>query len=195
MSNTGSRPGLRLEVKPLKEVDLLDYEQIPIQYSSFTKIVVDADHRLRILPLPEKFLKDYDQDENARPTSWSRQFDIQNWGCIRARVKDRIIGGAVLAYRTPGLNMLEGRQDMAILWDIRVAEAERGQGVGTALFLAAEQWAREKNCKTLKIETQDVNPSACFFYQGRGCELHGLNRGVYKNYPEELQLLWYKELS
>jgi ribosomal protein S18 acetylase RimI-like enzyme len=43
--------------------------------------------------------------------------------------------GAVVVLKTPSLTMLEGRDDLAMLWDIRVSPEARGQGVGTALFL------------------------------------------------------------
>jgi len=55
-----------------------------------------------------------------------------------------------------------------VLWDIRVSAAERGTGIGSALFRAAEDWARARGCGWLKIETQNVNAAACRFYQKMG---------------------------
>ena len=46
----------------------------------------------------------------------------------------------------------------------------------------------------MKIETQDVNVSACRFYAAMGCELGAINRGVYTSLPDETQFLWYKKL-
>jgi GNAT superfamily N-acetyltransferase len=91
--------------------------------------------------------------------------------------------------------MLEGRNDLAVLWDIRVEPRLRGKGIGKTLFEMAEVWAQERHCRTLKVETQDVNPSACFFYLGRGCQLKAVMPGVYKFFPDEIQLLWYKSLG
>jgi len=51
------------------------------------------------------------------------------------------IGGAVIAFDAPGVNMLEGRRDLAVVWDIRVAPQWRRKGVGGMLFRAAEDWA------------------------------------------------------
>jgi GNAT superfamily N-acetyltransferase len=67
------------------------------------------------------------------------------------------IGGAVIAIKTPGLHMLDAWDDVAVLWDIRVLPRERGGGVGSALFRAAEDWAGACGCWWLKIETQNVN--------------------------------------
>jgi GNAT superfamily N-acetyltransferase len=51
------------------------------------------------------------------------------------------VGGAVIAHRTPGLHMLGDPDDIAVLWDIRVTPSQRGTGVGSALFHAADGWA------------------------------------------------------
>lgn len=105
------------------------------------------------------------------------------------------MGGAAVAYDTADLNMLEGRTDLAVLWDIRVSSSVRGQGVGSALFQAAEAWATSRGCLQLKVETQSVNVPACRFYARQGCVLEAVHRGVYPQLPSEIQLLWYKDLA
>jgi GNAT superfamily N-acetyltransferase len=91
--------------------------------------------------------------------------------------------------------MLEGRADLAVLWDIRVAPAARRHGVGTALFEAAQIWALDNGCRQLKIETQNINVAACRFYARQGCVLRAARHGVYPECPDEIQLLWYKDMS
>ena len=61
--------------------------------------------------------KDYDADKGEGPSRWARQFDISNWGVISVFEGDRRIGGAVIAFNTPGVFMLEGRDTLAVLWD------------------------------------------------------------------------------
>jgi ribosomal protein S18 acetylase RimI-like enzyme len=90
--------------------------------------------------------------------------------------------------------MLGGRDDIAVVWDIRVARSERGAGVGSALFRAAEDWAVARSCGWLKVETQNINAAACRFYQKMGCTLGGIDRFAYPDLPSEVQLLWWKEL-
>jgi ribosomal protein S18 acetylase RimI-like enzyme len=90
--------------------------------------------------------------------------------------------------------MLGGRDDVAALWDIRVAPGQRGAGVGSALFRAAEGWAAARRCGWLKIETQNVNTAACRFYQKMGCTLGAIDRFAYPELPGEVQLLWWKAL-
>ena len=90
--------------------------------------------------------------------------------------------------------MLEGRTDLAVLWDLRVSTEIRGQGVGSALFRAAEREAIEKGCTELKVETQNINVPACRFYEAQGCVLRAIDRCAYPQLPNEVQMLWYKDL-
>jgi GNAT superfamily N-acetyltransferase len=86
-------------------------------------------------------VKDYDAIEGSGPTCWPEHFGISNWGLVCARRDGARVGGAVIAVNTPGLNMLGGRADVAVLWDIRVSPGERGAGIGSALFQSAGAWA------------------------------------------------------
>jgi len=140
-------------------------------------------------------IKDYDSVEAENPASWTERFDVNNWGFIVARINDKRVGGAVLAFDTPGVHLLEDRRDLALLWDIRVKHGLRGQGLGAALFQAAEKWALKRGCSQLKIETQNTNYAACKFYAAMGCTLQVINRRAYPNLPEEVQMLWYKDLQ
>jgi len=140
------------------------------------------------------YKKDYDAIAGEGPLQWGRRFDLSNWALFTARFAGRIIGGATVAFDTPELTMLEGRRDLAVLWDIRVAPDARGQGVGSALFQRAETWAPRHGCRQLKVETQNTNVRACRFYERQGCRLETIHRAAYPELPEEIQLLWYKDL-
>ena len=139
--------------------------------------------------------KDYDAIAGEGPLQWARRFNLSNWALFTARGATRIVGGAAVAFDTPGLTMLEGRRDLAVLWDIRVSPDARGQGVGSALFERVEAWARRHGCRQLKIETQNTNVRACQFYERRGCQLRAIDPAAYPELPEEIQLLWYKDLA
>jgi GNAT superfamily N-acetyltransferase len=145
-------------------------------------------------PAVPSYRKDYDAD-NGGPQEWPRQFDLSSWGLLAARVAGRHVAGAVIAFDTPTVNLLEGRDDLAVLWDIRVAPEMRGQGVGRALFAAAEQWARARGCRWLQAETQNINVPACRFYARQGCTLRAIHRFAYPDLPEEVMLLWWKPLA
>ncbi len=142
--------------------------------------------------LDEPYVKDYDALES--PGQWSKRFDISNWGAFGARVSGRRIGGAIVAFNTPELKILERREDRAILWDLRVSPEARGLGVGTALFKAAELWSSSRGCRTLAVETQNTNVPANRFYERQGCRLAAVRRAAYPSLPDEIQLLWQKKL-
>jgi ribosomal protein S18 acetylase RimI-like enzyme len=145
--------------------------------------------------LDAPYVKDYDAIEGEEPARWAERFDVSNWGLLAARAGGRRVGGAVVAFDTPGLEMLEGRRDLAVLWDIRVSPEARGRGVGPALFRAAEAWAGARGCRHLKVETQNVNVPACRFYERQGCVLAEVKRDAYPGLPGEIQLLWHKAIS
>ena len=138
--------------------------------------------------------KDYDADGND-PTTWSSRFDLSRWAVFVARAGGRRVGGATLVFQASDVDMLAGRPDVALLWDIRVAPDARGLGVGSALLAHVEAWASAHGATWLEVETQDINVPACRFYARRGFVLRAVNRGAYPELPEETQLLWYKQLS
>jgi streptothricin acetyltransferase len=149
---------------------------------------------LRERELSSPYAKDYDRADGSRPDNWHQRFDIANWALHSAWISNRRVGGVVTAFKTEGLDMLERREDLAVIWDIRVMPELRGQGLGSALFAAAERWAKAQGCKQLKVETQNNNVAACRFYAQRGCTLGSIHRFAYPSLPEEVQLLWYKDI-
>jgi GNAT superfamily N-acetyltransferase len=145
-------------------------------------------------PVADPYVKDYDTIAGEGPARWAERFDVSNWGLIAACGDGARVGGAVIAFRTADLRMLGGRDDVAVLWDIRVSPQQRGAGVGSALFHAAESWAGSRGCRWLMIETQNVNVAACRFYQKMGCTLGAIDRFAYPELPDEVQLLWWKAI-
>ena len=143
----------------------------------------------------DPYVKDYDAIEGVEPARWPVRFDVSNWGLIGDRRDGARVGGAVIVSKTPGLHMLGGRDDVAVLWDIRVSPRERGGGIGSALFRAAGDWAGARGSRWLKIETQNVNVPACRFYHKMGCTLGAIDRFAYPDQPAEARLLWWKALT
>lgn len=178
---------------------LSQYEKVPIAFRVETRfLVMPVDNGLGGLTFTEEavtpYLKDYDAFENERPSSWSKRFDISRWGIFSALENGQRVGGAAVAWHTPEVEMLEGREDTACLWDLRVHPSYRDKDIGHKLFSCAINWAREKQCHRLKIETQNINVPACRFYARQGCELRGINSYAYGEALDEIQLLWYRDL-
>ncbi|MDR3632498.1 MAG: GNAT family N-acetyltransferase [Isosphaeraceae bacterium] len=149
---------------------------------------------LKERPVDSPYIKDFDEIEGNAPMCWAAQWDLSNWSVLSFLVGGYRVGGAVLAFDTEGVDMLERRKDLAILWDIRVHPDHRRHGVGRSLFRAAEAWAGARGCQQIKVETQNINVAACHFYAKQGCSLGMINRYAYRDFPEETQIIWYKQL-
>jgi GNAT superfamily N-acetyltransferase len=180
---------------------LAEYAGVPIAFEVRERLVVSVPDAglggLHLTPerLATPYMKDYDADPDHHPAAWARRFDVARWGVLAARAEEERVGGGVIAWDTSGLELLEGRADLAVLWDLRVAPGWRGRGVGHALFRAAEAWALARGARWLKVETQNVNVAACRFYARQGCVLGAVHRFAYPDRPAEAQLLWYKPLE
>ena len=180
--------------------DLEAYGAVPIAFEVRTIFDVKVmDGGLGGIALSERvvetpYVKDYDAYDGG-PARWAERWDISNWGVISAFLKDRRVGGAVVAYDTAGVYKLEGRKDMAAVWDLRVHPAHRHMGIGSRLFTEAVAWAKAKKCCLLEVETQNINVPACRFYTKQGCMLGLINRYAYREFPNEVELVWYMELG
>ena len=178
-----------------------DYSRVPIAFEVRSVFEVQLiDQGLGGLTLSERtvdrpWVKDYDSFEDERPARWARLWDISNWGIISAYVDGSRAGGCVIAYDTPGVDMLERRRDIAALWDIRVHPEHRGKRIGSRLLNSAAAWAARRRCRVFKAETQNINVPACRFYAKNGFTLGVINRFAYTELPGEVELVWYKEIQ
>ena len=179
---------------------LPDYAKISIAFRVESRLRVELiDNGLGGIRLIEEkvdapYTKDYDAVRGEVPTRWAKRWDLSNWGILSGFDDARRIGGAVVAWNAPGVDMLGGQRDVAALWDIRIAPEYRRTGVGSQLFERAADWASERGCRALTVETQNINVAACKFYVRRGCELAAINRFAYPDLPQEVQLIWRLEL-
>lgn len=186
-----------VEIRAGSPADLATtYADVPIAFAVREVLDVVAVDRglggLRLAPraLDAAWTKDYDAGADDHPSAWPARFDVRRWLVLGAWRDGVRVGGAVVARGTPALDVAGGRADAAVLWDLRVAPAARGAGVGGALFDAAARDARAGGARRLVVETQNVNVPACRLYAGRGCALAAIRRGAYPALPDEVQLVW-----
>ena len=186
-----------VDVVQESQPDLAAYASIPIAFDvrDVARIVAgpspSGGFTIDPQPLAVPWTKNYDADGNG-PTTWSSRFDLSKWTVFVARIDGRRVGGAASVFQAPDIDMLAGRPDVALLWDIRVTPGARGLGVGSALLAQVEAWAVTLGATWLEVETQDINVPACRFYARHGFVLRAVNRHAYPELPDETQLLWYK---
>ncbi|SFR95672.1 ribosomal-protein-alanine acetyltransferase [Dyella sp. OK004] len=85
----------------------------------------------------------------------------------------RFLGTAVVFFR-------KGSQ-RARLYSIATHAEARGKGVGSALLEAAEQTARRRHCRALRLEVRTDNHSAIRLYERLGYHCIGEHRGFYED--------------
>jgi len=145
----------------------------------------------------EPYTKDFCSGDDVTVSRWADRFDITNWAFFMAFDGDIPVGAATVASRTAGVNMLGGRDDLAVLWDIRVNDDYKHQGIGQRLFDMAVVWARSQGLVQLKIECQNNNVPAVKFYHKQGAVLCSVDEYAYYTEPEyrhETRFLWYLDL-
>jgi GNAT superfamily N-acetyltransferase len=197
------RDPLALEVVEVGPDRLGDYAGVPIAFQVESILKIDlVDGGLGGAGLEEvqtepAYLKDYDAGEEGGPRRWPERFDLEKFAFFLALEGDRPVGAAAAVYDSPEIHMLSGRRDMAVLWDIRVRPEVRRECIGVLLFDRVVEWSRGKQCRLLKIETQNVNVPACRFYSRMGGRLGEINRYAYASHPgeaHEVMLVWYLDL-
>lgn len=142
------------------------------------------------------YVKDLSVYERA--TEYEKEFDITHWSFYMAFDDEKPVGAATVAARTDKLYMLAGRDDACVLWDIRVADEYKHQGIGQKLFDLAVKNAKADGYRQMIIECQNNNVPACNFYRKQGALLSKID--MYAYYQEEacrneVQFLWYLDLN
>ncbi|MDP4183182.1 MAG: GNAT family N-acetyltransferase [Bacillota bacterium] len=146
------------------------------------------------IPVKE-YIKDFRIYEKA--SKYEVRFDISNWAFFMAFDNENPIGAVTIVSNTNNLYMLDGRNDISVLWDIRVADGYKQMGIGQKLFDLVVDWSRRKGLKQMKIECQNNNVPACKFYHKQGAVLSKIDEHAYYNditLREEVQFIWYLDL-
>ena len=161
---------LDIREEALSPVALPELAAIPIAF------VVDRVLEVRLLDsglggvslaetaVTDPHVKDYDALRGAGPARWPGRLDVSNRGLIRARQDGTSAGGAVIATSTPDLHMLGGRDEVAVLREIRVPPRDRAAGPGRGRRVRAVPRRRGPGRSPRLPAAQDRDPE-----RQRGC--------------------------
>lgn len=141
------------------------------------------------------YVKDLSKYEIA--TEYEKEFDISTWRFYMAFAGEVPVGAMTVAGTTEGMNMLYGRKDACVLWDIRIADSYKRQGIGQRLFDMGRARAKGDGYRQMIIECQNNNVAACKFYKKQGAVLSKIDMYAYFSdaaIRDEIQLMWYLDL-
>ena len=175
---------------------LEEYGNIPFYYETTEKYeLIKINNGLDGIKIELVNVPKFHKDFGTRTERWKKLFDLTNWKFYAAyNENDEMIAGCTVATKTENCIMLEKRNDLAVLWDIRVSDKYKHQGIGQRLFDMAKEYAQKNGFRQLKVECQNTNPVAVKFYHKQGMVLHSINEYAYPDCPDEVQLLWYLDL-
>jgi ribosomal protein S18 acetylase RimI-like enzyme len=176
------------------------YDRIPMLVHVKSKfILVKSKNGLGGILLEEVpvdgYIKNLGLYEEAK--KYKEKFDITNWAFFMAFDDKLPIGAATVVSKTSNVQMLDCRDDLSVLWDIRVDDRYKCQGVGTTLFKMAVEWSKSNGLKQMKIESQNDNVPGCRFYHKQGAVLGKIDEYAYykeTGTKDEVQLIWYLDL-
>jgi ribosomal protein S18 acetylase RimI-like enzyme len=89
-----------------------------------------------------------------------------------AEESGQVIGFVAVLAHVDSESMIEADRDYAYISDLIVLPKYRGQGVGRALMLRAESYARERGANILKVDVLTANSGAYRLYQHLGFHDH-----------------------
>ncbi len=191
---------MSVQIEEINPTQLNEYATIPSRF--WVRSVLQPELmqaglegiRLHETVIAEPYLKDYD-GYGETPIDWPEKYNLQNWGFFLAKHNGIPVGAAAVAYKNTDVFILEDRQDLSVFWDLRVKQEARG--VGILLFRRVAEWSRQRGCRQMKIETQNINVPACRFYQKMGARLGEIRVHGYAAIPavaHEVMLCWYLDL-
>lgn len=176
------------------------YDKVSMNVDVHSEYKVNRiDNGLGGLVLEEVAVEPYVKDLSIyeRAIEYEKNFDIANWRFFMAFDGDVPVGAITVAGKTEGLNMLYGREDACVLWDIRVADAYKHRGIGQALLNMGILSAKKDGYRQMIIECQNNNIPACRFYRKQGAVLAKVDMYAYYLEPEvrdEVQFVWYLDI-
>ena len=199
--------GVQVDIRILQATDddLLRYRSVPITFDVRTMLEPEwAENGFGGLLLREKqvipsYVKNYDAESAPLyPATAPHRENFHDWAAFVAECGDQLVGGAVVVLNTVYHHSMDARKDVAVVEDIRVHPDYRRQNIGTGLFGQTVAWARDRECRRLMVETQNVNVPACRFYVSQGCRLGAINLYGYAGgsalEENEIMLTWYLDL-
>lgn len=188
-----------IDIRPLNSLDPADLLRLITGYVSDARYRVSKTETgghfalaLDLLPLPEPYVKRYEQPDTE---TLEHYLQVPRHGFSFGAYDDDADGGSCV-----GIALAEPRDWNRSLWvwEFHVAERHRGRGAGLKLMEALALKARGARLRTIVCETQNTNVPAIRFYRKAGFRIEALDLSYYSNddFPEgEVAVFMKKRLA
>ncbi len=112
------------------------------------------------------------KDRGEIPREWFEEVIASDFHDMFLAIDDsnKIVGIATLS-----IIMGPIARKIAYLEDFVTDESVRGQGVGSKIWDALLDWAKEKGCSELNFTSGQGREAAWKFYEGKGAEIYDTN--------------------
>ena len=111
------------------------------------------------------------KDKGEIPESWFNDIIASPWHDLLIAEED----GKILGIASLSVIMGPGIKKNAYLEDFVTDSEARGKGIGTALWNAMLDWAKEKGCARLEFTCGNGREVAQHFYKSHGAEIYDTN--------------------
>lgn len=112
------------------------------------------------------------KDKGEIPAEWFNDIISSPWHDLLIAQDDN---GKIIGFASMSVMMGPGIRKNAYLEDFVTDIAVRGQGVGSKLWDAMIDWAKEKGCQRLEFTCGNGRESAQQFYKNHGAEIYDTN--------------------
>lgn len=176
----------KIEIRPAKSDDIpalialehsyvSDYVwQMEVQRDEYKTSII-----FRQVKLPRSVRVNYPRNPQLLAEDWKKRD-----GVLVASMEAEIVGYACL------MNNMTPKTTWVT--DLVVLRRQRRQGIGTALIMASQEWATQKNNRRIILEMQPKNYPAITLTQKLGFDLCGYNDHYYTN--QDIALFFSKWL-
>ena len=111
------------------------------------------------------------KDKGEIPEEWFKDIITSPWHDMLIAEED----GKILGIANLSVTMGPGIRKNAYLEDFVTDSSIRGKGVGSALWNAMLNWAKEKDCKNLEFTCGQGREASQEFYKHKGAEIYDTN--------------------
>ena len=165
-----------IEIRPAIETDIPTLVAIDHNYSTefVWQMEIQAEDKqigvnFREIRLPRSVRVEYPRRMNALTDDW-----MQRSGLLVSTLESEVVGYVSLA--------LEIAPITAWVTDLAVVRRARRQGIGSALVLAAQEWAEQHAMRRIVLEMQPKNYPGLKMAKKLGFDFCGYNDRYYANH-------------